>query len=186
MSALDGIFRNTRWSIAGIPNINTPGRHHEHQSESSRPANRGGSGEHRRLCRRPERSTMGLANRAGWAEGGSHGPPCRVRVPARGRLARKLGGGESIVGLGWPDIAAINAKHALENAGVTKKEAVDLVRQTGRPPRRRSPRSPMRCWTTAARSHSTGIRRSPVSSGSRIIRCGIAGIMLRRSGRLGL
>jgi hypothetical protein len=47
-------------------------------------------------------------------------------------IARKLGGGESIIGLGWPDIAAINAKHAQDNAGVTKKEAVDLVRQNGK------------------------------------------------------
>ena len=47
-------------------------------------------------------------------------------------IARKLGGGESIAGLGWSDIAAINAKHAQDNAGVTKKEAVDLVRQNGK------------------------------------------------------
>lgn len=47
-------------------------------------------------------------------------------------IARKLGGGESIIGLGWADIAAINAKHAQDNAGVTKKEAVDLVRQNGK------------------------------------------------------
>ena len=47
-------------------------------------------------------------------------------------VAGKLAAGESIVGLGWGDIAAMNAKHAQENAGVKKQETVDLVRKNGK------------------------------------------------------
>lgn len=47
-------------------------------------------------------------------------------------VARKLGAGESIVGVTWGDIKAMNAKHAEENAGVGKKETAELVRKNGR------------------------------------------------------
>ena len=47
-------------------------------------------------------------------------------------VAKKLGAGESIVGLGWPDIAAMNAKHARDHAGVKPRETVDLVRKNGK------------------------------------------------------
>lgn len=47
-------------------------------------------------------------------------------------VAKKLGGGESIVGISWGDIAAMNAKHAQENAGVGRKETVELLRKNGK------------------------------------------------------
>lgn len=47
-------------------------------------------------------------------------------------VARKLGAGESITGVTWADIAAMNAKHAQENAGVKQKEAAELVRNNGK------------------------------------------------------
>jgi hypothetical protein len=46
-------------------------------------------------------------------------------------VARKLGAGESITGVTWADIAAMNAKHAQDHAGVKQKEAADLVRANG-------------------------------------------------------
>ena len=47
-------------------------------------------------------------------------------------IARKLGAGESISGVTWGVIAEINAKHAQENAGVGKKETIELVRKNGK------------------------------------------------------
>ena len=47
-------------------------------------------------------------------------------------IARKLGAGESISGVTWGVIAEINAKHAKENAGVGKKETIELVRKNGK------------------------------------------------------
>ena len=47
-------------------------------------------------------------------------------------VARKLAGGENIVGVTWAVIADMNAKHAQENAGVGKQETVDLVRKNGK------------------------------------------------------
>ncbi len=47
-------------------------------------------------------------------------------------VARKLGGGEAIAGISWADIAAMNAKHAIDNAGAGRKETVDMVRKNGR------------------------------------------------------
>jgi hypothetical protein len=47
-------------------------------------------------------------------------------------VARKLGAGESITGVTWADIAAMNAKHAQENAGVKQKETAELVRNNGK------------------------------------------------------
>ena len=47
-------------------------------------------------------------------------------------VARKLAAGESITGVTWGDIAAMNAKHAQDNANVGKREAVEAVRTNGR------------------------------------------------------
>jgi hypothetical protein len=47
-------------------------------------------------------------------------------------VARKLGAGESITGVTWADIAAMNAKHAQDNAGVKQKETAELVRNNGK------------------------------------------------------
>ncbi len=47
-------------------------------------------------------------------------------------VARKLGAGEAIVGVTWADIAAMNAKHAADNAGVKQKETAELVRKNGK------------------------------------------------------
>ena len=47
-------------------------------------------------------------------------------------VARKLGAGESIVGVSWADIAAMNAKHAADNAHVKQKETAELVRANGK------------------------------------------------------
>ena len=47
-------------------------------------------------------------------------------------VAQKLAAGESIVGVTWAVIADMNAKHAQENAGVGKKETIELVRKNGR------------------------------------------------------
>ena len=52
--------------------------------------------------------------------------------PLEVEIARKLGAGESITGVTWGVIAEINAKHALENAGVSKTDAIELVRKNGR------------------------------------------------------
>jgi len=47
-------------------------------------------------------------------------------------VATKLAGGESIVGVTWADIAAMNAKHAQDHAGVGRKETADLLRKNGK------------------------------------------------------
>ena len=41
-------------------------------------------------------------------------------------VSRKLAAGESIVGVTWGDIAAMNAKHAQDHAGVKQKETAEL------------------------------------------------------------
>ena len=47
-------------------------------------------------------------------------------------VAQKLAAGESIAGVSWADIAAMNAKHAQDHAGVKQKETADLVRKNGK------------------------------------------------------
>ncbi len=44
-------------------------------------------------------------------------------------LAQKLAGGEAITGVTWDDVHAINAKHAKEFDGVTKEQALELLRR---------------------------------------------------------
>ncbi len=48
--------------------------------------------------------------------------------PIEIQLAQKLAAGEPIAGVTWDAVADINAKHAKEKDGVTKKEAIDFVR----------------------------------------------------------
>jgi hypothetical protein len=46
-------------------------------------------------------------------------------------LARQLASGKSIEGLTWDFIAESNAKHAQDQAAVTKQETLDLLRRNG-------------------------------------------------------
>ena len=55
-----------------------------------------------------------------------------MSTDSRSTSRRKLSGGESIVGVTWADIAAMNAKHAQDHAGVGRKETVDLLRKNGK------------------------------------------------------
>ena len=47
-------------------------------------------------------------------------------------VSRKLAAGESIVGVTWGDIAAMNAKHAQDHAGVKQQETAELLRKHGK------------------------------------------------------
>jgi hypothetical protein len=49
--------------------------------------------------------------------------------PLEINLALALASGKAIEGVTWDDVHAINAKHAAENAGVTKEEAIALLRR---------------------------------------------------------
>lgn len=44
-------------------------------------------------------------------------------------LARKLAAGDAITGVTWDVVADINAKHAKEQAAVTKQQALDFLRK---------------------------------------------------------
>jgi hypothetical protein len=48
--------------------------------------------------------------------------------PLEIQLAQQVGRGEAIAGVTWDDVHGINAKHAAEHAGVTKQDALDLLR----------------------------------------------------------
>ena len=70
----------------------------------------------------------------------------QIRVPGDGRkvgvvvhhvasmypleieLAKALADGNAIAGVTWDDVHALNAKHAADNARVTRAEALDLLR----------------------------------------------------------
>lgn len=47
-------------------------------------------------------------------------------------LARELAAGNPISGATWGGIAEMNANHAKENAGVSKQEALELLRQNSK------------------------------------------------------
>jgi len=47
--------------------------------------------------------------------------------PIEIQLAQTMAAGQTITGVTWADIHAMNAKHAAENAGVTKAAALDLL-----------------------------------------------------------
>jgi ubiquinone/menaquinone biosynthesis C-methylase UbiE len=48
--------------------------------------------------------------------------------PIELEVARTIAGGNAITNVTWDVVAQLNAKHAAENAGVTKAEALDLLR----------------------------------------------------------
>ena len=49
--------------------------------------------------------------------------------PIEIQLAQKLGAGEEVSGVSWDDIAKMNAGHAKDNDGVTKEDAVGLLKK---------------------------------------------------------
>ena len=49
--------------------------------------------------------------------------------PIEIQLAQVLAKGQAIAVVTWDDVHAMNAKHAQDNANVTKQEAIDLLRQ---------------------------------------------------------
>lgn len=49
--------------------------------------------------------------------------------PLEIQLAQKLAAGEAVTGVTMDDVHAMNAKHATENARVTREEALDLLRR---------------------------------------------------------
>jgi len=49
--------------------------------------------------------------------------------PIEIQLAQVLAKGQPIAGVTWDDVHAMNAKHAQDNAAVTKQEAIELLRQ---------------------------------------------------------
>ena len=49
--------------------------------------------------------------------------------PLEIELARKLAGGEAILGVTWDMVHTINAKHAQEHDAITKAAALDLLRR---------------------------------------------------------
>ena len=49
--------------------------------------------------------------------------------PIEIQLAQKLGAGEAVSGVSWDDIAKMNAGHAKDNDGVTKEDAVALLKK---------------------------------------------------------
>ena len=49
--------------------------------------------------------------------------------PIEIQLAQALAKGQAIAGVTWDDVHAMNAKHAQDNAAVTKQEAIELLRQ---------------------------------------------------------
>ncbi|HEV8392654.1 MAG TPA: DinB family protein [Vicinamibacterales bacterium] len=54
-------------------------------------------------------------------------------LPLEIQLAQALAKGQPITGVTWDDVHAMNAKHAQDNAAVTKQEAIDLLRQNSAP-----------------------------------------------------
>ena len=52
-------------------------------------------------------------------------------LPIEIELAQALARNETITGVTWDGIHAMNAGHARDNAGVTKQAAIDLLRENG-------------------------------------------------------
>jgi len=48
--------------------------------------------------------------------------------PIEIELAQQLAKGKAIAGVTWDDVHAMNAKHAQDNAAVTRQEAIELLR----------------------------------------------------------
>jgi hypothetical protein len=49
--------------------------------------------------------------------------------PIEVQLAQTLAAGQPVTGVTWADIHAMNAKHAIDNANVSRQEAIDLLRR---------------------------------------------------------
>ena len=89
-------------------------------------------------------------------------------------IARPLSRGEALTGLTMDDVHAMNAKHAIDFAGVTKEQAIDLVR-TNSAAAAAAIRALSDEQSPRPRRHpSTGTRRSRASSFSRTTPCGTA------------
>jgi len=54
-------------------------------------------------------------------------------LPLEIQLAQTLAKGQAIAGVTWDDVHAMNAKHAQDNAAVTKEDAIALLRQHSAP-----------------------------------------------------
>ena len=52
--------------------------------------------------------------------------------PLEIQLAQSVAAGKPVVGVTWDEVAEMNAKHARENAGVGKSEALELLRRNSR------------------------------------------------------
>jgi hypothetical protein len=52
--------------------------------------------------------------------------------PIEIHIAKEVASGNAVVGVTWAGVADINAKHAQEHAGVTKDEAIALLRKNSR------------------------------------------------------
>jgi len=50
-------------------------------------------------------------------------------LPIEIELAQVLAKGQAVAGVTWDDVHAMNAKHAQDNANVTRQEAIELLRQ---------------------------------------------------------
>ena len=53
--------------------------------------------------------------------------------PLEIQLAQQLAQGQAITGVTWDDVHAMNAKHAQDNDGVTRDEAIGLLRANSAP-----------------------------------------------------
>ena len=101
------------------------------------------------LAGRIEEGAAGLAafaeglSEAEWRtpvpEGGKPGRPVGVIVhhvasvyPIEVDLARAIGGGKAVADVTWEVVAELNAKHAREQAGVSKAAALELLRRNSR------------------------------------------------------
>ena len=94
------------------------------------------------------RIEMGAAELATFAEGLSDndwrthvrdGRPVGVCVhhvasvyPIEIQLAQAIGSGKAVTDVTWEAVADMNAKHAIDNAAVSKADAVDLLRRNSR------------------------------------------------------
>ena len=54
-------------------------------------------------------------------------------LPIEIELAQVLAKGQAVAGVTWDDVHAMNAKHAQDNANVTRQEAIELLRQNSAP-----------------------------------------------------